>query len=303
MKKLLVAFVFFIFANQAYSTMQVSSGKLVHYKAFKSEFIGERTVLVWLPDGYSEDTKYAVLYMHDGQMLFDANTTWNNQEWGVDEVAGKLIAEQKTRPFIVVSAFNGGELRYPEYLPQKPWEALTTEQQYDLIESTPEEVDVTTLIRSDNYLKFLVEELKPFIDKTYSVKTDRDNTFVAGSSMGGLISMYAIGEYPQIFGAAACISTHWPGSGKPGWATITDEFMVYLKDTVPNPGNHRIYFDYGDQTLDALYPPLQAKADEVMRSKGYNASNWQTYYDKGAAHDETSWQKRLHIPLMFLLGK
>ena len=114
--------------------------------------------------------------------------------------------------------------------------------------------------------------------------------------------MYAIGEYPDVFGGAACISTHWPGSNKPEWTAITDEFMSYLRDTVPAPGEHKIYFDYGDQTLDAVYPPMQEAADEIMREKGYDASNWLTIYDKGAAHDETSWQARLDKPLLFLLG-
>ena len=115
--------------------------------------------------------------------------------------------------------------------------------------------------------------------------------------------MYAIGEYPQIFGAAACISTHWPGSAKQGWASITDKFMDYLSETVPGPEAHRIYFDYGDQTLDALYPPMQQEADKVIISKGFDEGNWITFYDKGAAHDEKSWRNRLDKPLLFLLGK
>ena len=301
---ILVALCTLVLTTSASLAMQVSSGKLETIEAFKSKYIGDRKVMVWLPDGYSEDTQYAVLYMHDGQMLFDADTTWNKQEWGVDEVAGKLQASGKTKPFIVVAAFNGGDLRYPEYLPQKPWKALSRDQKYDVLQTSTDDknVDIENIIRSDNYLKFLVGELKPYIDKTYSVHTDRENTFVAGSSMGGLISMYAIGEYPEIFGAAACISTHWPGSEKPDWTAITDQFMTYLAENVPDPGMHRIYFDYGDQTLDAVYPPMQAKADEIMQAKGYDDTNWLTVYDRGAAHDETSWRARLHRPLIFLLG-
>ena len=293
-----------VLSLSAGASVQVSSGTLKVIDAFRSEYIGDRKVFVWLPDGYDGNKKYTVLYMHDGQLLFDATTTWNGQEWGVDEVAGELQASGKTKPFIVVAAVNAGEGRYAEYLPQKPWEALTTEQRYEVLDARPENLnlDLDNLIRSDNYLRFLVEELKPHIDSTYSVHTDPDHTFVAGSSMGGLISMYAIGEYPQVFGGAACISTHWPGSEKDAWTSITDQFMTYLQNDVPTPGNHKIYFDYGDQTLDAVYPPMQAKADEVMRAKGYDETNWLTLYDKGAAHDETSWNNRLHIPLMFLLG-
>lgn len=294
-----------IFVVNLAIAQQVSSGKLETVSPFKSEFIKERTVRIWLPDGYSTDIQYSVLYMHDGQMLFDATTTWNKQEWGVDEVAGKLQALGEAKPFIVVAIDNGGALRYPEYLPQKPWEALSTSAQHDVLNATPQRSDshIKNVIQSDNYLKFLVSELKPYIDRTYSVLTDRDNTFVAGSSMGGLISMYAISEYPTVFGAAACISTHWPGSTKAEWTAITDQFMSYVKTHIPAPGVHRIYFDYGDQTLDAVYPPMQQQVDTIMRAKGYDASNWLTVYDKGAAHTETDWQARLDKPLLFLLGK
>ncbi|RPJ66818.1 alpha/beta hydrolase [Alteromonas sediminis] len=281
---------------------QVATGTLHTIDAFESAFIGQRTVQVWLPAGYSNAVKYSVLYMHDGQMLYDASTTWNGQEWGVDEIAGRLQAEGRVRPFIVVSVFNGGELRYPEYLPQKPWEALSANQQTALNTGGRQSIVSEKSIRSDKYLKFLVKELKPYIDNKYSVLADRDNTFVAGSSMGGLISLYALGEYPDVFGGAACMSTHWPGSSRPEWTVITDEFMRYLKNTVPAPGNHKLYFDYGDQTLDAVYPPMQQYADRIMQDKGYDQSNWLTVFDKGAAHTEKAWRARLHQPLLFLFG-
>ncbi len=303
----LVSLCFFLnaFATLAETQMTVSSGKLIAIKAFQSNFINERQVMIWLPDGYSKSKKYSVLYMHDGQMLFDASTTWNQQEWGVDETAGQLQKMQQTKPFIVVGVFNGDSLRYPEYLPQKPWDALSEEQQRYVagFAEIPEKSLPENFIRSDNYLKFLVKELKPYIDKHYSVHTDKANTFVAGSSMGGLISMYAIGEYPEIFGGAACISTHWPGSSVLEWTPMTDQLLNYLKTSVPAPSKHRIYFDYGDQTLDALYPPMQKAADQIMHEKGYNQSNWRTVYAKGAAHDEASWRARLHRPIRFLLSE
>lgn len=182
---------------------------------------------------------------------------------------------------------------------------MSLAEQYEVLNATPDniDIDIKTLVRSDSYLTFLVDELKPYIDKTYSVLTDKDNTFVAGSSMGGLISLYAMSEYPDVFGGAACISTHWPGSAKAEWTPITDQFMRYVEQSVPKPGTHRIYFDYGDQTLDAVYPPMQQKVDSIMRAKGYDSSNWLTVYAKGADHTETSWQARLDQPLIFLLGK
>ena len=136
-------------------------------------------------------------------------------------------------------------------------------------------------IQSDGYLKFWVTELKSFIDKTFSTYTDCRHTFIMGSSMGGLISMYAICEYPQVFGGAGCLSTHWPGIFMMNNNSIPDAFVNYLKSHLPNPKTHKIYFDYGDQTLDAMYPPLQAKVDEVMKEKEYTPKNWITKYFPG----------------------
>jgi enterochelin esterase-like enzyme len=157
--------------------------------------------------------------------------------------------------------------------------------------------------RSDNYLKFIVKELKPYIDRHYSVKSDRDNTFIAGSSMGGLISIYALCEYPQVFGGAACLSTHWVGSFTLQNNPIPEAFIQYLKRKLPHPNQHKIYFDCGDQTLDALYPSIQQKVDMLMNDKGYNQAYWITNYFPGDDHSEQSWQRRLHIPLTFLFRK
>ena len=118
---------------------------------------------------------------------------------------------------------------------------------------------------SDNYLKFLVNELRPYVDKKYSVYTDREHTFVVGSSMGALISIYAICEYPKIFGGAACLSTHWTGTFTLEHNPIPAAFCNYLKAHLPRPGQHRIYFDCGNKTLDAMYPQVQKKVDKIMR--------------------------------------
>jgi predicted alpha/beta superfamily hydrolase len=285
--------------------VKVSSGKVQRFENFMSKFIEARNVDVWLPNGYNANEKYAVLYMHDGQMLFDAETTWNKQAWEVDEIAGKLNDEGKVKKFIVVGIWNISLKRHPEYFPQKPYESLTQVQR-DTITAQLQKAGRTTQVfkpYSDLYLKFLVTELKPFIDNTFSTLTDKDNTFIAGSSMGGLISMYAICEYPEVFGAAACISTHWPGIFAVENNPIPEAFNDYLRKKLPNPKTNRIYFDYGDQTLDALYPPLQEKVDVVMTEKGFTSANWKTMFFPGKNHSEEAWAERLPIPLEFLLRK
>jgi len=295
-----------IFLNILCSNAQlpkVSSGSIQRIENFKSKYVDARNIDVWLPDGYSNNEKYAVLYMHDGQMLYDAASSWNKTAWEVDEVAGKLMTENKIRKFIVVGVWNNDKKRHPEYFPQKPFESLSKEQIDKITNELKAKGRVAEEFKpiSDNYLKFLVTELKPFIDKSFFTKKDQQNTFIAGSSMGGLISMYAICEYPNVFGGAACLSTHWPGTYKVEDNPIPAVFFNYLKVNLPNPKNHKIYFDCGDQTLDALYPSLQRKVDIIMKSKGYDETNWITKFFPGEDHSEKSWSKRLNIPLTFLL--
>jgi predicted alpha/beta superfamily hydrolase len=284
---------------------KVTSGKITRLENFQSKFVEPRHVDVWLPDGYNLKTKYAVLYMHDGQMLFDSATAWNKQSWNVDDVAANLMKASKLQQFIVVGIWNSGKTRHADYFPQKPFDALSADQRGIVVKQLQEAQRSTEIFQpnSDNYLKFLVKELKPYIDKTYHVYKDSKHTFVAGSSMGGLISMYAICEYPEIFGGAACMSTHWPGSFSAEHNPVPDAFINYLKSNLPDPENHKIYFDYGDQTLDAMYPLLQQRVDEVMKSKDFTGKNWITKFYPGENHSEKAWNSRLDSPLIFLLEK
>jgi len=301
MKYLLIAFAvtvsFTVHAGSGSRGAQVSAGTLEVVEDFKSEFVAARDIYVWLPEGYSADRKYAVLYMHDAQMLFDASVTWNKKEWGVDEVAQAAMTAGGVRDFIVVGANNGAELRHREYFPEAVYRMMPKAQQESLYGYESDK------LLADEYLKFLVTELKPYIDAHYSTHTDMQNTAVAGSSMGGLISMYAVSEYPEVFGAAACLSTHWPGIDPEKMGTVPELFLAYMREKLPKPGRHKIYFDYGDQTLDAYYPPLQAKVDQLMQELGYGASDWLTVYDPGAEHDEIAWQKRMPGILEFLFAK
>jgi enterochelin esterase-like enzyme len=280
----------------------VSSGTLNYITNFESKFVAARDVEIWLPNGYSANKKYAVLYMHDGQMLFDAATTWNKQAWEVDETASKLQADQQTRDFIVVG-INNTNKRHPEYFPQKPYESLTDTQKQLVTQALKEKGRISDQFVpvSDAYLQFLVSELKPYIDSHYAVDSSPAATYIAGSSMGGLISLYALCEYPNVFGGAACLSTHWPGIFAVEGNPVPDAFLRYMRTHLPNPNTHKIYFDYGDQTLDALYPPLQQKVDEVMKEKGFDAKHWRTQFFPGKDHSEQSWKERLAIPLQFLL--
>lgn len=295
------------------SEIHTAYGHVEEYPQFESDFMSPRQVYVWLPDGYSEREKYPVLYMHDGQMLFDDTWTWNGQEWQVDEVLGSLIAEGKVPPAIVVGIANGNN-RYGEYFPEKVLEYLGGVP--DSLTGTSNEsasalnymLSSGTIYEADEYLRFLTSELKPFIDSHYSTLSDKEHTFIAGSSMGGLISLYALCEYPEVFGGAACMSTHLPMITSADYAgaagisqTVFEAFMQYLEEHLPSPGSCLLYTDRGDSTLDALYPPYQDRLDSLLTSRGWTAPTWQTRVFPGAAHMEHDWAARLHVPVTFLL--
>jgi enterochelin esterase-like enzyme len=268
--------------------------------------VEKRHVDVLLPEGYKPGKRYDVLYMHDGQMLFDSTTTWNGQAWDVDDAVSRLMREKRIRDVIIVGVWNSGPGRHADYFPQKPFESLPRAVQdslYGSMRGSGTSVFQGRQVNSDGYLKFLVSELKPYIDQNFLTHKDRSNTFIAGSSMGGLISMYAICEYPEVFGGAACLSTHWPGVFTADNNPIPDAFFAYMSAHLPDPKTHRIYFDLGTATLDAMYPPLQARADSVMRSRGFHDRSWMTRSFPGATHSEQAWRERLDVPLMFLLER
>lgn len=284
----------------------LAAGKLIRHENFHSAFVTPRHVDVWLPDDYRPKKKYAVLYMHDGQMLFDSSSTWNKQEWGVDETMSGLLQQKKIRNCIIVGIWNGGKYRHTDYFPQQPFESLTQQEQdtlYYAKRTNGQAIFQGQKVRSDAYLSFLVSELKPFIDSVYATRKCRKSTFIAGSSMGGLISLYALCEYPEVFGGAACLSTHWPGTFTLENNPVPDAFIAYLQKKLPTARKNKIYFDTGDAELDALYPPLQKRVDAVLQDKGFSAKNWMTLYFPGAGHNEQAWKERLQQPLLFLLGR
>jgi predicted alpha/beta superfamily hydrolase len=272
-------------------TGQGITGTVVRYAAMPSQYVAARNVDVWLPPSYGSEParRYPVLYMHDGQNLFDPATAFGGVDWAVDEAMTRLIGKGEVRQAIVVGIWNTSKRR-EEYMPQR---AVQGRVHFNV----PGAADVQPGdIVSDRYLAFLVQELKPFIDATYRTLPDRANTFVMGSSMGGLVSQYAISSYPDVFGGAGCVSTHWPA----GDGIALDDFAKHL----PDPATHRYWFDYGTETLDASYEPYQQRADEILRKAGYvEGSNWITRKFPGAEHSEKSWRLRVDQPLVFLLGR
>jgi predicted alpha/beta superfamily hydrolase len=266
-------------------------GALERHETFQSKFIAPRHVDVWYPPGYFENIEacYPVIYMHDGQNLFDSALAFGGSGWEIDKTISQLMADKKIHGAMVIGIWNT-DIRWREYMPQKPYQSLALERHHEKFINTYGGEPI-----SDAYLRFMVEELKPFIDSNYQTLSDQPNTFVMGSSMGGLISLYAISEYPEIFGGAGCLSTNWPA----GENELVDE----MAKSLPDPKTHKLYFDYGTEGLDALYGPYQKQMDEYLRSAGYvENQNWLTLQFAGADHSEKAWSQRVEIPLSFLLS-
>lgn len=273
------------------------NGKIERIASFPSKYVKARNVDVWLPEGYNAQKKYPVIYMHDGKNLFNPQDAFKGNEWEIDERLSRLIAEGKIQECIVVGIWNTPD-RVIEYAPTKPFNFLPQAKK-DSIKAKYRLENA----RGDDYLKFIVQELKPYIDSAYSVCTKPGHTFIMGSSMGGLISLYALMEYPDVFGAAACISTHWTLGAKDSTDVTFARIMAGYMDTrLSSQNKPRLYFDFGTAGLDKHYEINQKIIDSVMRAKGFTAKNWQTLKFEGAGHNEIFWRERLEKPITFFLA-
>ena len=281
------------------AVLRVADRDIVRHADMESAYVDSRHVDVYLPPGYHDSNEhYAVIYAHDGQNLFNAGMAYTGIDWGVDEAIESLLDKGTIRDVIVVGMWNTPK-RQREYEPRFV---------YDVVPSaTRRVIDEFTGGRplSDEYLRFVVTELKPFIDKQYRTRSGRDETFLMGSSMGGLISMYGVQKYPEVFGGAACLSTHWPavfgeGEDEEAVALVLDE----LAERMAPLADHRWYFDFGTTELDAKYEQFQLPVDARLRELGYaEGETWVTRKFEGAGHAERYWRERVHIPLEFLLGR
>jgi len=269
---------------------------LTQYPNIQTPDLLPRDVWVWTPPQYKNqpEARFPVIYMHDGQNLFYKEKSYTQVTWGVVETITKLSDFGFIRPAIVVGIDNT-ENRPGDYLPTKPIETPEGKAFIAALEKESPDVMVKFDYVADEYIKLIVETIKPQIDLDFRTLPNMENTYVIGSSMGGLISLYALVEYPDVFGGAGCLSTAWP--------TLGQFAAPYLRKRLPKAGKHRIYYDHGTRDLDAEYVPYQQEVDEIMRDKGYvHGKDWMTRVAPGAGHHERSWRIRMHIALRFFLS-
>jgi len=290
----LLSSLFFILSAVAGSSQNPSAKKEV-FDFFPSDHVAPRRVDVYLPPGYPSQAPYNVLYMHDGQNISDDSTSTHGVSWKADSTLFELMRLKEVPPTILVGVWNT-KSRYREYAPMPCFTSLSDSS---FVQVTREYGGIPY---SDRYLTFLVDELKPLIDSRYKTGKGPNSNSIIGSSMGGLISLYAICRYPNIFGAAGCISTHWPILTKVKDPNLFLNFYSWLPKHLPNDRQHRIYFDHGNVNLDSIYAPYQTKVDELFRNNGFDEDLWSSMYIEGAVHNEASWSKRFPSVLKFVLA-
>jgi predicted esterase len=231
-----------------------------------------RKIWVYLPPDYNKSNKkYPVIYMHDGQNLFDEFTSFSG-EWSVDETLNEIFQETG-KSAIVIGIDNGGETRLAEY---SPWnnEKYKTKGEGDL------------------YLEFLTKTLKPYIDKTYKTQKQASKTLIMGSSMGGLISLYASVKYPTVFAKAGIFS--------PAFWFVSKDLKTYLNKNQSNLKNSKLYFVAGKNEDETMVPEIET-VNESLLKKLIPEKNIVVKIDEDGTHSENYWKRELKQALIWLL--
>ena len=236
-----------------------------------------RRVWLYLPPGYASHPgqRYPVLYLQDGQNVFDDATSFSG-EWGVDETLNRLATESPQRPgCIVVAVDNGGERRLDEY---SPWA----------------NADYKKGGEGDQYTNFLALTLKPYIDAHYRTRPDAAHTAIAGSSMGGLIALYAGLKYPRVFGRVGVFS--------PAIWFAKDSILSYERRHRPAPLASRFYFVAGPAESETMLP-LMAEARNGLLASGVKSSHLRLKAPADGQHAEWFWRRELEPAYRWLLAE
>lgn len=244
-------------------------GNVEYHYQFTSRYLkNERDLVIWLPPSYYKSKKrYPVLYMHDGQNLFNPSTSFSGNDWRVDETTQFLLDKKLIEEFIVVG-INNTSSRLEEY------NLFTDSGKY--------------------YSLFIKNEVKTFIDTHYRTKPDSRNTGIMGSSMGGLISFQIAWILPNIFGKAACLSNSF-------W--VNDKMIFdFVQEAEVKRKNQKIYIDCGTAEKQLIRDNKRMCA-LLRRMEVDKGNSVHCHFEKDAKHNEVDWAKRLYKPLLFLFGK
>jgi predicted alpha/beta superfamily hydrolase len=232
--------------------------QVLPYQFVMTELQRQRTIRLYLPPSYhNSEKRYSVIYMHDGQNLFDDNTAFAN-EWGVDESLNQL-AEDENLELVVVGIDNGADFRMNEL---SPWENKRFGE-----------------AQGKQYMNFIVEVVKPYIDANFRTKADRLHTAIMGSSMGGLISHYAVHAYPEVFSKAGVFSpAYW-------YSQDVFSFTQFKKA----PLDARLYVMYGDKEGDGMIADTD-KMQQQLKQQGHPRQNALFKRVPNGEHNEQLWR-------------
>lgn len=286
----------------------VSVGRIERLPDLRSVHVEPRHVDVWLPEGYGGGARHPVVYLHDGEAMFDGRLTMSRTGWHIDRAVAAWAARRQAAAPLLVAVWSHETRRHSEYFPQPMLDRLSPAARERAWAQVPllmrpwaGDMVKEGRSRSEAYLKFLVEELKPAVDARFATRPDRDSTFLMGSSMGGLISVHALLSHPQVFGAAAAMSTHWVGLFERN-DEISDAALAWLREALPaRPGRLRLYLDRGTVEMDAQYAHARGQVDALLRERGFGEPLVVSRVVEGAGHNERDWGARALAPLSFLL--
>lgn len=283
----------------AVPAMARDTGRLLEYEIDAANLPRQR-LTIWLPPGYDHaKRRYGVVYMHDGHNLFDPRKSNFNKVWAADK-AMLAVAWQGIASHIIVGIWAPGKDRQRQYLPRSFYDAAAPALRNRLDQLAQ------GAVVSDAYLAWLAGPLKQWVDTSFRTLPGRDHTAIVGSSMGGLMSCYAFLERPEVFGRAACVSSHWPAA-IPNERGDFDGEVAALWDRwfaarLGAADGRRLWMDHGTATLDALYAPYQQVIDARMAQSGWQRGrDWESRVYPGAEHEENAWARRLPEIFAWLL--
>ena len=245
------------------------NGVVKYHRNITGEGLEPRDLIVWLPPGYdqNENCRFPVLYMHDGQNIFDPVTAFAGIDWRIDETADNMIRNGKIVPLIIVGIYN-----------------------------TPRRNDEYSHTKTGKlYMNFILNTVKPLIDSKYRTLPDREYTVTAGSSLGGLVSFMLCWEHSDVFSKAACLS--------PAFKIETLNYVRFVERTDKPQKPIKVYIDNGMIGIEnELQPGIEAMISALNKQGYLQDQDYFFYRDSVGTHNENSWGNRFWRPLKLFFG-